>query len=161
MVGKKKHKPEVEIVSDGRAYTALRNFFSYCPHPFAIQDLMATLAAGNTLAADLVPVYLLPHVLLLHAIAPEPGIVDDIVMLVERLQEEYENPSGNGPRFWHPQAFLVSGLVYGICDADELVDVPDAQYMHLVYSELTHDDTWKKMFAGLPVPKAGKQASKA
>ena len=153
MAAKKKPSAAVEqeLVRYRINYTALRSFFSCCPHPFAIQDFMATLAAGKLLSADLLPMYLLPHALLLHAIAPEPGVVDDVVMLVERLQEEYENPSRNGPRFWHPQGQLVSGMVYGTTAAEDLLDIPDAQYIQTVYEDLTHEDTWKKMFTGLPV----------
>lgn len=149
----KKNKPAmaVAVIGDGCNYSALRSFFSFCPHPFAVQDFMATVAAHRLLAADLLPVYLLPHALLLHAIAPEPGVVDDVVMLVERLQEEYENPSGNGPRFWHPQGHLVSGMVYGITAAEDLPNIPDAQYMQDAYKELTDETTWGKMFAGVPV----------
>lgn len=147
------------IVSNGHGYAALCQFFNGVrQYPFAIQDFMATLAAGNLLCAELLPVYLLPHALLLHAMAPEPGVVDDAVLLTERILEEYDSAhTGHGPRFWHPQGHLVSGLVYGVTDPDSLVEIADAQYIHEVHEVLTNDDTWKKMFAGLPLPKARKQ----
>src|SRR5579859_5019435 len=139
-----KNKIAVTEVSNGHAYTSLRRFFSYCPHTFAIQDMMATLAAGRLLAAEWVPVYLLPHALLLHAVAPEPGAVDDPVLLTERILEEYDTDhnGGHGPRWYHPQAGLVAGLVYGTCSSDGLLEVPDAQYIHEVYATLTNSGTW-------------------
>lgn len=150
-------KPNHKSYLSNGQYTALCSFFNgVLDHPFAVQDMMATIAAGRQLIAESIPVYLLPHALLLHAVAPEPGVVDDVVRLVERLQEEYEQPSGNGPRFWHPNANLVSSLVYGLTDAESIAELPDSAYIAVAYEALTNDNTWSQMFAGLPMPKTGK-----
>lgn len=138
-----KLKRSVEIKPDPRDLRAeqvrhdMGRFFASCPNVFAVQDLMVCIAAGQLLSAELVDVTLLPHVLLLHAVAPEPGVVDDAVRLTERILEEYECKY-HGPRFWHPDGYLVSGLVNGTCDPDSIAEDPYHHYISEVYKELTN-----------------------
>ncbi len=152
----KREVPVVQTVQQRQIARDISRFFSGCRNAFAVQDLMINIAAGHLLGAELVDVSLLPHALLLHAVAPEPGVVDDAVRLTERILEEYDNPI-HGPRFWHTDGHLVSGLVYGTCDPNIIAEDPYSCYIADVYKELTNGYV-KAIFA---LPTAARKTKQA
>lgn len=141
----KKQRVEQPVVSANRQ-RLINHFFAYCPNQLGISDIMATLATHQLVTAANIPPELLPHVLFLHCIAPEPGFVDDVQLLVAMIDEQYNNPQ-HGAKFWHPEGFLISGLIYGYTDPSDLGGVPDVQYMYDLYEELTSETAHEKMFA--------------
>lgn len=143
---RKIEQPALRAVNGEHRERLLNHFFAYCPNQLGISDIIATLATHQLVTANNVPPELLPHVLFLHCIAPEPGFVDDIQMLVAMIDEQYTNPH-HGARFWHPEGFLVGRLIYGQTDPSDLGDVPDVQYMYDLYEELTNETAHEKMFA--------------
>ena len=147
----KQLKLKSEIVSNGYVGWTWNQhrFFMGCRNRAAVSDLIVTVAAGKQVTAANVPVDLLPCVLFLQAVAPEPGIVDDTLLITSMMEEEY-TAKDHGARFWHPEGFLAARMTMGLLDPDRLLEIPDAGYIYKVYEELTNGKKREDLFSWLP-----------
>lgn len=123
-------------------------FFSGCKNPFNVSELITSLAAGNQLKSELVPVEVLPHVTLLATIglrSYQQQIIDDYEVLLRRMQEvlatsDVTRTLENGEQYaWFPGLQLVNTIaLYGPRGEYDLDELYDAAYMFKVYEELIH-----------------------
>lgn len=127
-----------------------QTFFSGCKNPFNVSFLITSLAAGNQIKSELVPVEILPHVTLLATIglrSYEQQIIDDYALLLQRMHEAGQQANvarqlENGEQFaWLPGLFLVFDIaMYGPRGEYMLDEIQDAAYMFKVYEELINAD---------------------
>jgi hypothetical protein len=112
--------------------------------PVSRSNLITTLAAGNVMQVDRLPVELLPAVVLLATVglrSHNQQIVDNYAELLASMESTFKNRELTHKDYAHVSMMLVSTIVNeGPRGEYHLDENPEAEYIFEAYAELMNND---------------------